>query len=243
MCVHVSMGTYCVYTFIHISFLYILLSSIYINYWNLVYIYICIACLPHFSIVCLPVQWSCRVLYHRLNSWQRCEYSPSTNCCNCCLDCCLPLIVFIQTNFSTYLRHLNGMLTSKTKHLITFYHCTCAPCNRVFTARHRSCPHSVVWVRICLKFDESQRGLHSIMTHLQLSILACFGSTEKKSEVSSSQNGGLSVTTTKGGSWPACGKQTSHFAFSYVVVQCCHYQRSVAVSIESLGFASCRRLR
>ena len=43
---------------------------------------------------------------------------------------------------------------------------------------------------------------------------------------------------TKGGDRAAHGKQASHFTIRYVVVQCCHYQRSVAAVLENVLLCS-----
>ena len=45
-------------------------------------------------------------------------------------------------------------------------------------------------------------------------------------------------TVTKVGDRPALGNQAPHFVIRYVVVQCCHYQRSVAAILENVVFAA-----
>ena len=68
--------------------------------------------------------------------------------------------------------------------------------------------------------------------------LSLFWRYEGKFKVCSSKNGGKSFTATKGGSRPAHEKQASHFAIRYVVVQCCHYQRSAAAVLKDVVFSS-----
>ena len=78
--------------------------------------------------------------------------------------------------------------------------------------------------------------------YLYSSIFHYFGGIKEKFKVCSSKNGGKSFTATKGGSRAAHRKQASHFAIRYVVVQCCHYQRSVAAVLENVVSCSKRLL-
>ena len=75
--------------------------------------------------------------------------------------------------------------------------------------------------------------------YLYPSVFRYFGGMKDKFEVCTSNNGGKSFAAAKAGSRPAHGKQDlSHFAIRYVVVQCCHYQRSVAAVLENVVFCS-----
>ena len=103
----------------------------------------------------------------------------------------------------------------------------------------RCCLHSTIQTTTCLILESaSLRECGSILTCLYPSIFSYFGGTKGKFKVYSSINGDKSFTATKGGRRPALGKQASHFAIKYVVVQCCQYQRSVAAVLKNVVFCS-----
>ena len=61
---------------------------------------------------------------------------------------------------------------------------------------------------------------------------------EENLEVSPSEHGGLSLTDTKVDERSAHGERTFHFAVRYIILLCCHYQRSAAVVLENVGYSS-----
>ena len=129
--------------------------------------------------------------------------------------------------------HTNSATTSRSCRNLSRYRA-----NECYLIR-RSCSHSIVRASTCLNLI---LRVGEVCTSYRCACsFAYLWSPKENFGVSPSEHGGLTVTDTKVDGRPAHGEGASHFAVRYVVLQCCHYQRSAAVVLENVAFGS-RRL-